>query len=196
MADNSQSRDSFPADIIDAMRHAGSDATCVPVQLGGSGEWEAALFVHVSGPECKQDRRVLKTAREPVSVDLEPNLMAHQFAAIVSIELSIATVPDDPLKYEILLIPGRETTHYQSIKLLAQQERVCWFFGDNDYRIIQAQEQAIEKDRHELFESIAREAFAHDSLLRMSNQYDADKALSEIMSHYAPRTGAGSEIVH
>lgn len=178
------------------MRTTGSAATCVPVRLGGAGDWEAALFVHVSGPECKQDRRVLKSTREPTSVELEPRLMAHGAAAIVALELSIATVPDDALRYEILLVPGREETHYQAIKLLAQQHRVCWFFGDNDFRVIQAQEQEIEKSRHELFESIARDAFAHDSLLKISSQYDSDKALSEIVAHYSPRTDAGAGVTH
>lgn len=184
--------DTFPDSITHSMRVTGSAATCVPVQLGGRGEWEAALFVHVSGPECKQDRRVLKSAREPTPVELEPRLMAHSAAAIVSIELTIGTVPDDALKYEILLVPGREETHYQAIKLLAGQERICWFFGDNDFRVIQAQERDIEASQHDLFESIAREAFAHDSLLRISNQYDSDKALSEVVSHYTPRTGISS----
>lgn len=178
------------------MKAMDSAATCVPVRLGDAKEWEAALFVHVAGPECKQDRRLLKSAREPTPVELEPRLMAHSAAAIVSIELSIATVADDALKYEILLIPGREETHYQAIKLLARQERICWFFGDNDYRVIQAQEQEIEQSQHDLFETIARDAFAHDSLLRISNQYDSDKALSEIVSHYTPRRDAGVGVTH
>lgn len=178
------------------MSATGSAATCVPVKIGGTGEWEAALFVHVSGPECKQDRRSLRSAREPTPVGMKPSLLAHNAAAIVSIELSIATTPDDPLSYEILLVPGREDSHYQAIKLLAEQERICWFFGDNDYRVIQAQEQDIEGEQHELFESIARDAFAHDSLLRFSNQYDSDKALEEIVSHYSPRTGAGCGVLH
>lgn len=154
------------------------------------------MFIHVSGPECKQDRRLLKGAREPMPVGLEPRLMAHSAAAIVSIELNIVTMPDDPLKFEILLIPGREETHYQAIKLLARQEHICWFFGDNDYRVIQAQEQEVETGQHASFESIARDAFAHDSLLRISNQYDSDKALSEIVSHYSPGTDAGGGIKH
>lgn len=178
------------------MRATGSDATCVPVKLGGAGDWEAALFIHVSGPECKRDRQLLKHARAPVPVVLEPRLMAHGAAAIVSIEAGIATVPDDPLTYEILLVPGREETHYQAIKLLAEQRRVCWFFGDNDYRVLQAQEQEIEDDQHRSFDSIARDAFAHDSLLRISNQYDSDKALAEIVSHYSPRTDTGGGMTH
>lgn len=188
--------DSFPETIARSMKASGSEATCVPVKIGGTGEWEAALFVHVSGPECKHDRRLLKSAREPTPVELRPSLLAHQAAAIVPIELSIATTPDDPLSYEILLIPGCEDTHYQAIKLLARQERICWFFGDNDYRVIQAQEQEIDKDQHELFETIARDAFAHDSLLRISGQYDSDKALSEIVAHYTPRNDAGSGVTH
>lgn len=188
--------DSFPDSIVRSMRSSGSAATCVPVRLGGAGDWEAAFFLHVSGPECKQDRRLLKNAAAPLSTKLEPRLMAHRTAAIIAIELSVATVPEDPLKYEILLIPGREETHYQSVKLLARQERVCWFFGDNDYRVIQAQELEIGADQHELFESIARDAFAHDSLLRISNQYDSGAALSEIASHYSPRAGSGSGVTH
>jgi hypothetical protein len=122
--------------------------------------------------------------------------MAHGAAAVVSIELSIATVPEDALKYEILLVPGAVESHYQSIKLLARQHRICWFFGDNDYRVIQAQEQEIDDAQHKLFESIARDAFAHDSLLRISNQYDSEQALSEIVSHYSPRTDAGTGMTH
>lgn len=188
--------DSFPDSIARSMGASGSDATCVPVRVGGDDEWEAAFFLHVSGPECKQDRRLLKNAGSPVSMSFEPRLMAHSAAAIVSIEIGVATVPEDPLNYEILLIPGREETHYQSVKLLARQDRICWFFGDNDYRVIQAQELEIETAQHELFESIARDAFAHDSLLRISSQYDSDKALSEIVSHYSPRAGAGGGVKH
>jgi len=36
---------------------------------------------------------------------------------------------------------------------------------------------------------IAKEAFAHDSVLRMTSQYNADAAVSEICDHYTPRTG-------
>lgn len=192
----SDSRDIFPPGISDAMRRADSAATCVPIKLGGSGQWEAALFVHVAGPECERDRRLLAEATAPIALGIEARLMAHQAAAIVSFELSVATVPDDPLNYEILLIPGREQTHYRAIKLLAGQQRVCWFFGDDAYRVIQAQELAVESAQHELFEAIARDAFAHDSLLRISNQYDSDKALKEIISHYTPRAGAGDGVVH
>lgn len=175
------------------MRSSGSAATCVPVQLSGTGTWEAALFIHVAGPECKQDRRLLKTAAEPTPSKIKPKLMAHERAAIVSLELSVITILEDPLKFEVLLVPGSIDAHYQSLKLLAEQNRICWFFADNDFRVIQAQEQEIEKQQHHEFEGIARDAFAHDSLLRMANHYDNEAALAEIVSHYTPRSEADLE---
>lgn len=192
----SGSADVFPVSISKAMRDAESAATCVPVRLGGSTDWETAMFVQVAGPECQRDRKLLREAAEPISTAVDARLMAHEAAAIVSVELTVATLPDDPLRYEILLVPGRERTHYQAIKLLARQQRLCWFFGDDDYGVLQAQEQAIESDQHECFESIAREAFAHDSLLRISDRYDSAKAIAEIVSHYTPRTRVGREVVH
>jgi hypothetical protein len=177
----------FPASIRDAMRKSGAAATCVPVQLEGP-DWETALFIHVSGPECKQDRRILKSAREPTPATLSAELMTHANAAIIVLRLEVMTVIDDPLVFEILLTPGAVSSHYECVKLLAGQQRICWFFGDGDFRVLQAQEQTIDRDKHESFESLAREAFAHDSLVRIAGKFDAEAALAEVAAHYAPRS--------
>ena len=76
---------------------------------------------------------------------------------------------------------------------------MCWFFGDTDYRIIQAQNQEVDAEQHENFEALAREAFAHDSVLRLMGKYDASAALREIVSHYELRqdvTRDNGEIEH
>lgn len=168
------------------MRASGTAATCVPVQID-QGQWESALFIHVAGPECKQDRYILKRAVTPTPASLHTELLTHASAAIVLFRLETLTVPDDPLAYEILLTPGKVPSHYECLKLLSQQKRLCWFFGDADYRIIQAQNQEIGTQQHNNFEALAREAFAHDSVLRMIGKYDADAALAEIVSHYELR---------
>jgi hypothetical protein len=49
----------FPETVREAMRAGGAAATCVPVQLDGA-HWETAFFFQVAGPECKEDRRVLR----------------------------------------------------------------------------------------------------------------------------------------
>ncbi len=170
------------------MRANGAAATCVPVQIDGN-QWETALFVHVAGPECKQDRRLLKTATSPTPARLDTELITHTNAAIVLLRLEIMTVLTDPLAFEILLVPGHVKSHYECLKLLGQQRRLHWFFGDSDFRILQAASQEIEADRHKAFEDLARGAFAHDSILRIAGQYDADAALNEIVSHYTLREG-------
>ena len=38
------------------------------------------------------------------------------------------------------------------------------------------------------FEALAREAFAHDSVLRMAGKYDSRVAISEIVDHYQVRS--------
>jgi hypothetical protein len=178
--------DQFPKPIQDAMRASGTAATCVPVQID-QGRWESALFIHVAGAECKQDRYILKRAATPTPATLHTELLTHASAAIVLLRLQALTVPDDPLVFEILLTPGEVTSHYECLKLLSQQERLCWFFGDTDYRIIQAQNQEIGAEQHKNFEALSREAFAHDSVLRMTGKYDANAALGEIVSHYELR---------
>ncbi len=178
--------DQFPQPIQNAMRASGAAATCVPVQID-KGQWESALFVHVAGPECKQDRYILKRAAAPIPTAVETELLTHDRAAIVLFRLEALTMPDDPAAFEILLTPGKASGHYECLKLLSQQARLCWFFGDTDYRIIQAQIHEIGAEQHENFEALAREAFAHDSVLRMTGKYDADAALAEVVSHYELR---------
>ena len=186
----------FPVPIKKAMRESGAAATCVPVQID-EGVWESALFLHLSGPECKQDRRIVKTTTTPLPVELEVELMAHQRAAIVMLRARVATVQSDPLIFEILLTPGAVTSHYQSLKLLSEQQRLIWFFGDDDYRILAAQEQMVDPELHGKFAETAKDAFAHDTVVRMAGNYDSEKAVDEIVSHYTPREGVdGSVLKH
>jgi len=178
----------FPEPIKNAMRQSGAAATCVPVQID-SDEWECALFLHVAGPECKQDRRIIKTAGSPVPVRFEAELMTHAKAAVVLLRVQVFTVESDPLAFEILLVPGQVSTQYETLRHLSSQRRIVCFFGDGDYRVIRAQSLEIGEEQHAQMARIAKEAFAHDSVLRMTSQYNADAAVSEICDHYTPRTG-------
>lgn len=170
------------------MRDKDIAATCIPVQFDDD-EWESAFFFHVAGPESKYDRRVLKKNRTTPTV-LETELMAHAKASVVLMRLEVQTVVDDPLVFEILLLPGEFSIHYECLKSLAKQKRIRYFFADSDYRVLQEQEQKISDVQHEKFENLAREAFAHDSVLRMTSKYNAQAALSEVVAHYNLRVDA------
>ena len=168
------------------MRERDIAATCIPVQFDDD-QWESAFFFHVAGPESKHDRRILKRDKVTPAV-LITELISHTSASVVIMRCEVQTIIDDPLVFEILMIPGEVGMHYECLKLLTQQLRIRYFFSDSDYRILQEQEQAISGAQHEKFEALAREAFAHDSLIRITGKYDAQAALAEVVSHYQVRT--------
>ena len=167
------------------MREKDIAATCLPVQFETE-NWESAFFFHVTGPESKQDRRILKQQRITPAI-LIAELLTHPSAAVVMVRIEVRTVTEDPLVFEILLVPGEVSVHYECLKLLASQDRIRYFFADSDFRILQEQEQEITAVQHEHFEELTRETFAHDSVIRMAGKYDAQSALSDIIAHYQPR---------
>ena len=172
------------------MREKDIAATCIPVQFEDEA-WEAAFFFHVAGPESKQDRRVLKRDKITPTV-LMTELMTHEHASVVLMRFEIQTIITDPLVFEILLVPGEVSLHYECLKFLAQQNRIRYFFADSDFHVLQEQEQDISSVQHENFETLAREAFAHDSVIRMTGRYNAQAAMSEVVAHYQLRTEAKS----
>lgn len=178
----------FPKPVQAVMREKDIAATCIPVQFDDE-QWQAAFFFHVAGPESKQDRRILKKNKVTPAI-LMVELMSHAKASIIMMRVEIQTVIDDPLVFEILLVPGEVSTHHECLKLLARQTHIRYFFADSDYRVLQEQQQTISNVQHEQFETLAREAFARDSLMRIAGNYDAQAALSEVVAHYHIRTGA------
>jgi hypothetical protein len=129
----------------------------------------------------------LKRSGSVVASRLNLELMTHENAAVVMMQLEIQTLANDPLIFEILLTPGEKTTHHECLRLLSRQQRLCWFFADSDFRVIRTQQQEIDPEQSVLFDQLAREASAHDSLIRISGRYSAEDALSQIASHYQPR---------
>lgn len=178
----------FPGAVRAAMQVGGAAATCVPVQLDDS-DWEAALFFQLAGAECKADRRALKNARAPLAVGMETDLIETESGAVVLLRPCIYTTPDDPFTCEILLTPGDGGAHFEVLKLLSRQPRLSWFFGDQSHWILHSQQHPLDDDQHEGFDALARDALKHDTMVRMSNRYDPQAALGEIVKHYELRAG-------
>ncbi len=168
------------------MRSVGAAVTCVPVALDGD-DWETAIFFDVGGPESKSDRRALRTARSPLPIGLETDLIEHGAAAVVILRLEVFTSADSPLAGEILLTPGGNATHFDSLKLLTTQRRLVWFFGDADSRIVHSQQHALDDAQRSGFDELLRDAVHHDALVRLTGRYDDRAALGELASHYELR---------
>lgn len=180
----------FPETVRKGMAASGAAATCVPVKLD-SGDWETAVYFQLAGPECKKDRRELKHAQDPVPLGVEMDLFEHQHGSAVLLRLEVHTFADDPLAGEILLTPGDNTTHFDALKLLARQPRLCWFFGDQQFWIIHSQQHALSDEQHRGFEALMSDAITHDAMVRLTGRYDANSVVSEIVSNYELRAGAG-----
>ena len=178
----------FPDAVRDAMQASGAAATCVPVQLDGEA-WEAALFIQLAGAECKADRRAIKRSEGPLPVGMETDLIETEHAAVVVLRPEIHTQPDDPFTCEILLTPGDGGAHFEALKLLGGQPRLCWFFADQSHWLLHSQQHPLDYDQHTEFESLLRDALKHDAMIRMTRRYDAQAALAEVVKHYELRAG-------
>lgn len=170
------------------MQSNGAAATCVAVQLDGD-EWEAALFFQLAGAECKADRRAIKQAQGTLPVGMESDLIETDSGAVVVLRPEVHTRPGDPFVCEILLTPGDGGAHFEALKLLCGQPRLCWFFGDQAHWIIHSQQHPLEAAQHTGFDAMLRDALKHDTMVRMSKRYDARAALGEIVKHYELRAG-------
>jgi hypothetical protein len=170
------------------MAASGAAATCAPVKLD-TDAWEAALLIQVAGPECEQDRRVLSEAGRPLPVGIEADVIENPHAAVVVLRLEVFTRPEDPLASEILMTPGGVSTHFDSLSLLSRQPRLCWLFGDRDFRLIHSQQHPLSDEQRAGFDDLLRDAVRHDSLIRMTARYDARAALAQIVDRYELRAG-------
>jgi hypothetical protein len=178
----------FPDAVRTAMHASGAAATCVAVQLDGD-DWEAALFFQLAGAECKADRRAVKNARGPLAVGMDTDLIETDSGAVVLLRPAIYTQPDDPFTCEILLTPGDGGAHFEALKLLCRQPRLTWILGDQTHWILHSQQHALDAAQHQGFDELLRDALRHDTMVRMSNRYDAQAALAEIVKHYELRAG-------
>ncbi|MFQ6023088.1 MAG: hypothetical protein ACE5NW_10230 [Acidiferrobacterales bacterium] len=178
----------FPDSVRVAMQATDVTVTCLPVQLN-TASWETALFFRLAGPECKQDRRVLAKIQRPLPVTIETDLLELQHAAVVTLRVEIVTVPDDPLAGEILLTPGGAQAHFDGLKLLSQQQRLCWFFSDQDFHVLHSQQNPLDDEQRAGFDDLLRDAVKHDALIRAAARYDAQAALMEVVTHYELRAG-------
>ena len=179
----------FPQAVCTAMQNSGATVTCMPVRLD-TADWEAAVFFHLAGPESKRDRQALAKAERPFAVSIEADLLELQQASVVVLRFEVATIPEDPLTGEVLLTPGDVRTHFDTVQLLCRQQRLCWFFGDSDFRVLHSQQNPIGDEQRASFDELLADCVRHDALIRASARYDAQAALAEVVGHYDLRQGA------
>ena len=179
----------FPVPVREAMTASGAAATCIPVELDG-GAPEAAFFINLAGPESRQDRRVVRKWRGPLSLGLDSDVIETAHGAVVVLRPEVHTGPFDPFVCEILVTPGEGGTHFEALDLLSRQPRLTWFFGDRGFEIIRTQQHPLDDEQRAEFAELMKKALRHDAMTRMTGRYDGRAALSEVAGHYTLRTEA------
>lgn len=183
----------FPQSVRAAMQANGATVTCMPVRLD-TDDWEAVVFFYLAGPESKQDRRILAQAEHPLAVSVEADLLELQQASVVILRFEVVTMADNPLTGEVLLTPGEVRTHFDILKLLCRQQRLCWFFSDEDFHVLHTQQNPLGDEQRASFDDLLADAVRHDALIRASARYDAQAALAEVVSHYDLRPGTARAV--
>ncbi len=184
----SEQRTGFPDAVREALVTTGSAITCLPVQMDGA-DWESAIFFQLRGPECEADTRRLRSARTvPVALDTE--VIEHEHAALAVLRFEL--YPDTPvaLAGEILLVPGANKTHFETLELLTRQPRLGCFVADDGFRVILSQFVQLGDAEHEEFRDMLDKCTRHDAVVRLTGRYDADAAFAAVTSHYALREDA------
>ena len=168
------------------MRESGADATCMSVRLDRA-DWESALFIRLAGEECAQDRLFLSRIRGTVPVGVETDLIEADHGAVVMLRLEVYTYPQDPLALEILITPGGSHVQFDTLKRLSSQPRLCWFFADEDFRVIHAQQHPLLEEYKNEFLKLVSNVTKHDAVVRCTGRYDARAALKSVCAHYELR---------
>jgi len=177
------------------MAATGAMATCVPVRLD-DGQWEAALFFLVSGPESKHDRRLMRSRAGPFAAGLESDVVAADHGAVVVLRAELHTRVEDPLVMEILLTPGGGGSHHEALRLLSEQPRLSWLYADRAGWLLHAQSHPLDAQQHAAFGELLAEALRHDTMVRMTGVYDAGAAVGEVVRHYELRAAAAAGAGH
>ena len=166
------------------MRAGGSMVTCLPVQLDQQDDWESAIFFRLFGKESEADLLALSNGQSRFPIGIETDLIQHESASVVVISVEAEIIKGDSLRGEILLTSGGATAHFEALKLLSSQPRLCWFFTDENFSVVHSQEHPLNEQMHAEFSSLLQEASSRDAVIRMTGKYDAHNAFSSVVKHY------------
>jgi len=184
-----QSTRLFPAEVRQAMATTGSSLTCLPVQMD-AGDWETAVFFQLSGPESQQDLQRLAALRT-VPIALDTDVIEHENAAVAVLRVEVFADAEDPLIGEILLVPGGNTEHFETLHLLTRQSRLGCFIGDPQFQIVLSQYLRLGDAERGEFKKMLDQTVKHDAVVRLTGRYDAAGAFAAVTANYALRQENG-----
>lgn len=168
----------FPDDVMVLLHNANITLSCVPVQLD-NGQWQAAIFFVLPA-----DAPCLKTGKllgGPYTVELDADLHEHEKGTLIEIGLEIIT-PIEPSRGTMLFITGHSPSHFESIKLISEQDQLPLFIGDEYCRVLYKQNIPVSKAMQKGFKQLLDEAVARDAVIRLTGHYDPDLVFTDVLA--------------
>lgn len=168
----------FPDPVIEAMHHASLTFTCLPVQID-DGDWQVAFFYVLSPTAPCLHKGELYGG--PYAVSLDADLHEHVSATVVEIGLQVET-PGAPLRGAVLLLTGHSATHFDTLKLLSEQDDIPLFIGNPYCEVLWQQRVPLGDEHRKGFRSLLDESVSRDAMIRLTGRYDPDTAFAAVFS--------------
>jgi hypothetical protein len=162
-----------------ALHHANITVTCTPVQID-HGEWQAAVFfVLPENASCLRDGKLI--GKGPFTVGFDADLHEHEKGSVIELGIEIAT-PPKAQNGTLLFITGHSSDHFDVFKLLTQQSDLPLFIGNAFCEVLSQQRVPLSDALRSGLRGLLDEAVRRDAIIRMTSQYDPDKAFADVLA--------------
>ena len=168
----------FPDDVIVALHNANVTVSCLPVQIDND-QWQAAVFfvLPLDAP-CLEDGQL---HGGPFAVELDADLHEHEKGTLIEIGIDIAT-PVENSGGTLLFLTGHSSSHFETLKLLTEQQDLPLFIGDEYCRVLSQQRIELSDTMRAGFGQLLDEAVGRDAVIRMTGHYDPDLVFSDVVA--------------
>ena len=147
----------FPEDVIVLLHNANVTVSCVPIQLD-DGNWQAAIFfVLPAAAPCLSTGRLLGG---PFTVEFDADLHEHEKGTLIEIGMEIVT-PIEPSRGTLLFITGHSPSHFETLKMISEQDELPLFIGDEYCRVLYKQRVPISQAMQKGFRQLLDEVTPH-----------------------------------
>ncbi len=170
----------FPDAAIVALHEASVTATCMPIQLDDTEQWQAAIF-YVMPPDAPALGKGNRLLGGPFSVSIEADLHEHEKGSMIEIAFEIGT-PVEPSRGVLLFLTGHSSTHFDALKLLSKQTEIPLFIGDQYCSLLWQQRIPMNDAYRQGISSLIDEAVRRDAVIRLSGHYDPDVVFADIVA--------------
>jgi len=116
----------------------------------------------------------------PFQVEMEADLHEHENGSLIEIALKIGT-PVESLEGNVMFLTGHSSAHFDAMKLLASQEDLPLFIGDQYCNLLSQQRVPLNDAWRAGFAQLLDEAVGRDAVIRMTGRYDPDVVFADVL---------------